>query len=223
MVLTWDDAGKHLYETGVDRGVLYPVDITTSKYGTGVAWNGLTGFTESPSGAEATALWADNGKYLNLYSVEEFGGTITAYTWPDEFEECDGSRAVNKTLNGVKVGQQTRKMFGFSYRTIVGNDIAGSDFGYKIHLVYGCVASPSEKDYASVSDAPDPVEFSWELSTTPVAVSGLKKTSTLVIDSTKVTPQQLKAIEDTLYGTAEKEPMLPLPDEVVSIMTKAAA
>lgn len=223
MVLTWDDAGKHLYETGVDRGVLYPVDTTTSKYGAGVAWNGLTGFTESPSGAEATALWADNGKYLNLYSVEEFGGTITAYTWPDEFEECDGSRAVNETLKGVKVGQQTRKMFGFSYRTIVGNDIAGSDFGYKIHLVYGCVASPSEKDYASVNDTPDPIEFSWELSTTPVAVSGLKKTSTLVIDSTKVTPQQLKAIEDTLYGTAEKEPTLPLPDEVVSIMTKAAA
>lgn len=223
MVLTWDDAGKHLYETGVDRGVLYPVDTTTSKYGAGVAWNGLTGFTESPSGAEATALWAGNGKYLNLYSVEEFGGTITAYTWPDEFEECDGSRAVNETLKGVKVSQQTRKMFGFSYRTIVGNDIAGSDFGYKIHLVYGCIASPSEKDYASVNDTPDPVEFSWELSTTPVAVSGLKKTSTLVIDSTKVTPQQLKAIEDMLYGTAEKEPTLPLPDEVVSIMTKAAA
>lgn len=223
MVLTWDDAGKHLYETGVDRGVLYPVDASTSKYGTGVAWNGLTGFTESPSGAEATALWADNGKYLNLYSVEEFGGTITAYTWPDEFEECDGSRAVNKTLKGVTVGQQTRKMFGFSYRTIIGNDIEGSDFGYKIHLVYGCVASPSEKDYASVNDTPDPVEFSWELSTTPVAVTGLKKTSTLVIDSTKVTPQQLKAIEDTLYGTAEKQPTLPLPDEVISIMTKAAA
>lgn len=223
MVLTWDDAGKHLYETGVDRGVLYPVDASTSKYGTGVAWNGLTGFTESPSGAEATALWADNGKYLNLYSVEEFGGTITAYTWPDEFEECDGSRAVNQKLKGVTVGQQTRKMFGFSYRTIVGNDIEGSDFGYKIHLVYGCVASPSEKDYASVNDTPDPVEFSWELSTTPVAVSGLKKTSTLVIDSTKVTPQQLKAIEDALYGTAEKQPTLPLPDEVVSIMTKAAA
>ena len=223
MVLTWDDAGKHLYETGVDRGVLYPVDTTTSKYGTGVAWNGLTGFTESPSGAEATALWADNGKYLNLYSVEEFGGTITAYTWPDEFEECDGSRAVNTQLKGVTVGQQTRKMFGFSYRTIVGNDIEGSDFGYKIHLVYGCVASPSEKDYASVNDTPDPVEFSWELSTTPVAVSGLKKTSTLVIDSTKVTPKQLKAIEDTLYGTADKQPTLPLPDEVVSIMTKAAA
>lgn len=223
MVLTWDDAGKHLYETGVDRGVLYPVDTTTSKYGTGVAWNGLTGFTESPSGAEATALWADNGKYLNLYSVEEFGGTITAYTWPDEFEECDGSRAVNETLKGVTVGQQTRKMFGFSYRTIIGNDIAGSDYGYKIHLVYGCVASPSEKDYASVNDTPDPVEFSWELSTTPVAVSGLKKTSTLVIDSTKVTPKQLKAIEDALYGTAEKQPTLPLPDEVISIMTNAAA
>lgn len=219
-MLAWDNTGERLYETGIDRGVLYP--MASSKYGTGVAWNGLTGVTESPSGAEATALWANNGKYLNLFSTEEFGCTLTAYTYPDEFAACDGSAQLDSTTEGVTIGQQTRQTFGLSYRTLVGNDTDGTDHGYKIHLVYGCMASPSEKDYGTVNDDPDAVEFSWEITTTPISVAGHKKTATLVIDSTKVTPAQLKAVEDLLYGTTDKEPTLPLPDEIVSAIKTAA-
>lgn len=223
--LKWDQTGERFYETGVDRGVLYVQD-STGKYPKGVAWNGLTGFTESPSGAEATALYANNGKYLNLYSAEEFSGTLEAYTYPDEFAECDGSAEISV---GVSVGQQTRKTFGLSYRTLIGNDTNGQSHGYKIHLVYGAVAAPSEKAYATVNDSPEAITFSWEVSTTPVDVSDFKPTATLIIDSTKVSAAALKAIEDKLYGTdagAEGSPAataasLPLPDEIVQIIEDA--
>lgn len=223
--ITWDQTGEKLYETGSDRCVLYVQD-TQGKYPSGVPWNGFTGFTESPSGAEATALYANNGKYLNLYSAEEFGGTLTAYTYPDEFAECDGSASIT---DGVTIGQQTRKTFGLSYRTLIGNDTNGQDHGYKIHLVYGAVAAPSEKAYATVNDSPEAVEFSYEISTTPVTVTGFKPTATLVIDSTKLSAAALKAVEDKLYGTdaasggspAATAAMLPLPDEIAQIIEDA--
>lgn len=197
--LTWDDTGKKLYETGTDRGVLY---INKSgAYPNGVPWNGLTGVTESPSGAEATSLYANNGKYINLYSAEEFGATITAYTYPDEFMQCDGSAEV---ATGVTIGQQTRTPFGFTYRTLVGNDSDGQNHGYKIHVVYGAVASPSEKAYATINDSPEAVEFSWEVTTTPVNVTGNSPTATMAIDSTKVSAKALAAIEDVLYGIDAK-------------------
>ena len=180
--LTWDGTGEHLYETGIRKGVLYLFDEDNSNYPEGVAWNGLTGVTESPSGAEATAIYADDIKYLNLYSAEEFGATIEAYTYPDEFAECDGSAEV---ATGTTVGQQARQFFGLCYRTAVGNDVAAEDFGYKIHILYGCKASPSEKAYQTINDSPEAITFSWELTTTPTAVTGYKPTATIIVDATK--------------------------------------
>lgn len=210
--LTWDASGDRLFETGVDRGVLYiPLG---GVYSDGYAWNGLTGVTESPSGAEANAQYADNIKYLNLYSVEELGGTIEAFTYPDEFGQCDGTASPEQ---GVLVAQQNRKVFGLSYRTLLGNDQDGNDYGYKIHLLYGAQASPSEKAYATVNDTPEPITFSWEFTTTPVPVTDLKPTSLLVIDSTQVDSDNLATLEDALYGTDLTDPRLPLPDEVIAM------
>lgn len=214
-ILTWDKTGERYYETGVQKGVLYPIQEDGS-YSKGVAWNGLTAVTESPSGAEATALYADNIKYLNLISNEEFGATIEAYTYPDEFAECDGSASL---AAGVMLGQQKRKTFGLCYRTAIGNDVDGSDYGYKLHLIYGCLAAPSEKAYATINDSPEAITFSWEVTTTPVTVTGFKPTSQITIDSKKVAAEKLKAIEDLLYGTAEKEASLPLPDALATILT----
>ena len=226
--ITWDKTGERYYETGVKMGVLYPIQ-SDGKYTKGVAWNGLTAVTESPSGAEATALYADDIKYLNLVSNEEFGATIEAYTYPDEFAECDGSAAL---ADGVMIGQQKRKTFGLSYRTSVGNDVDGSDYGYKLHLVYGCLAAPSEKAYATINDSPEAITFSWEVSTTPVSVnvSGktFKPTSQITIDSNKVKPEKLTALEEILYGKDANEaqsvdaaePRLPLPDEVASLFSE---
>ena len=220
--ITWDDTSKRLYETGVKMGVLYPIQ-SDGAYTKGVAWNGLTAVTESPSGAEATALYADDIKYLNLMSNEEFSATIEAYTYPDEFAECDGSAALAK---GVMIGQQKRKTFGLCYRTTLGNDVEGNDYGYKLHLVYGCLAAPSEKAYSTINDSPEAITFSWEVSTTPVAVTGFKPTSQITIDSTKVDTSKLSALENILYGTnadgdTGAEPRLPLPDEVATLMGEA--
>lgn len=216
--LVWDNTGERLYETGVSKGVLYiPTD---GVYNKGVAWNGLTAVTESPSGAEPTPLYADDIKYLNLMSNEEFGCTIEAYTYPDEFAECDGSASLS---NGVFIGQQARKTFGFCYRTVLGNDTDSNDHGYKLHLIYGCLAAPSEKSYATINDSPEAITFSWEVSTTPVNVTGHKPTACITIDSTKVNPTKLTELENKLYGTdgvgggSATEPMLPLPDEIAQI------
>ena len=220
--IVWDKTGEHYYETGVKNGVLYPVQ-EGGVYSKGVAWNGLTAVTESPSGAEATPLYADDIKYLNLISNEEFGCTIEAYPYPDEFAECDGSAAI---ADGVMIGQQKRKTFGLAYRTAFGNDVDGSDYGYKLHLVYGCLAAPSEKAYATINDSPEAITFSWEVSTTPVSVSGFKPTSQITIDSTKVDPAKLTALENILYGTEAEgdttaaEPRLPLPDEIATLFSK---
>lgn len=213
--LTWDNTGERIFETGVKQGVLYPIQ-SDGKYTKGVAWNGLTAVTESPSGAEATALYADDIKYLNLLSNEEFGATIEAYTYPDEFAECDGSAEL---ATGVMIGQQKRKTFGLCYRTTIGNDVEGNDYGYKLHLVYGCLAAPSEKGYSTINDNPDAITFSWEVSTTPVNVEGFKPTSQITIDSTKADPAKLAALEAILYGSAETEAKLPLPDEVATTMS----
>ena len=213
--LTWDNTGERIFETGIKQGVLYPIQ-SDGKYTKGVAWNGLTAVTESPSGAEATALYADDIKYLNLLSNEEFGATIEAYTYPDEFAECDGSAEL---ATGVMIGQQKRKTFGLCYRTTIGNDVEGNDYGYKLHLVYGCLAAPSEKGYSTINDNPDAITFSWEVSTTPVNVEGFKPTSQITIDSTKADPTKLAALEAVLYGGAETEAKLPLPDEVATLMT----
>ena len=213
--LTWDNTGERIFETGVKQGVLYPIQ-SDGKYTKGVAWNGLTAVTESPSGAEATALYADDIKYLNLLSNEEFGATIEAYTYPDEFAECDGSAEL---ATGVMIGQQKRKTFGLCYRTTIGNDVDGNDYGYKLHLVYGCLAAPSEKGYSTINDNPDAITFSWEVSTTPVNVEGFKPTSQITIDSTKADPTKLAALEAVLYGGAETEAKLPLPDEVATLMS----
>lgn len=217
--LVWDKTGERLYETGVKQGVLYPMD-TKGTYPKGVAWNGLTNITESPSGAEATALYADDIKYLNLMSNEEFGGTIEAYTYPDEFAECDGSASL---ATGVYIGQQARKTFGFCYRTTLGNDVDSNAHGYKLHLVYGALASPSEKAYATINDSPEAITFSWEFSTTPVNVTGFKPTASITIDSTKVDAEKLAALEKVLYGDDAENAVarLPLPDEVAQIMTAA--
>lgn len=217
--LTWDDAGKRLYETGVKRGVLYPQD-DNGAYPKGVAWNGLTAVTESPEGAEPTPLYADDIKYLNLLSTEEFKATVEAYTYPDEFAECDGSGSL---VEGVTIGQQDRKTFGLSYRTSLGNDVKGNEYGYKLHIVYGCLAAPSEKAYATVNDSPEAITFSWEVSTTPVNVTGFKPTASLVLDSVKLGAAKMKAIEDVLYGSSTAEARLPLPDEIKSIIEGAAA
>ena len=213
--LTWDNTGERIFETGVKQGVLYPIQ-SDGKYTKGVAWNGLTAVTESPSGAEATALYADDIKYLNLLSNEEFGATIEAYTYPDEFAECDGSAEL---ATGVMIGQQKRKVFGLCYRTTIGNDVEGNDYGYKLHLVYGCLAAPSEKGYSTINDNPDAITFSWEVSTTPVNVAGFKPTSQITIDSTKADPTKLAALEAILYGSAETDAKLPLPDEVATTMS----
>lgn len=215
--LVWDETGKRFYETGVDHGVLYPLD-ESGKYSKGVAWNGLSAVTESPSGAEPTAIYADNIKYLNLMSAEEFGATIEAYTYPDEWTECDGSAAI---ATGVYAGQQPRKTFGLCYRTKLGNDVDGEDHGYKLHLIYGALASPSEKGYQTVNDSPEAITFSWEVTTTPVNVKGFKPTACITIDSTKANETDLATLEGILYGSGEPdaEARLPLPDEVIEIMS----
>ena len=211
--LEWDKSGERIYETGVSNGVLYLLD-NAGAYSQGVVWNGLTNVSESPEGAEATALYADNIKYLNLMSTEEFKATVEAYTYPDDFGACNGELEL---ADGVSIGQQKRKTFGMSYKTKVGNDV-DSDLGYKIHLIYGALAAPSEKAYATINDSPEAITFSWELSTTPVAVTGAKPTASLVIDSTKTTAEKMAAIEAILYGSESAEARLPLPDEVLSIM-----
>lgn len=215
--LVWDATGERKYETGVRNGVLYVMG-EGGTYPKGVPWNGLTAVTESPSGAEATALYADDTKYLNLISAEEFGATIEAYTYPDEFAECDGSATL---AAGVTIGQQPRKTFGMSYRTVYGNDVNNESYGYKLHLIYGAVAAPSEKAYATINDSPEAITFSWEVKTTPVNVTGHKPTASLTIDSTKVDQTKLKKIEDILYGAAEGEARLPLPDEIIQIIQAA--
>lgn len=213
IAMVWDDDSKRLYETGVDRGVLYLKD-EAGAYTPGYAWNGLTGVTESPEGAEATDLYADNTKYLTLRSTETFKATVEAYTYPDEFMQCDGSAEL---ATGVTIGQQSRAVFGLAYRTIVGNDEKTNDYGYKIHLIYGATASPSEKAYATVNDSPEAITFSWEVATTPVNVTGHKPTASLTIDSTKVDADKLAAFELILYGTGETPARLPLPDEVLTL------
>ena len=215
--IVWDAVGEHRYETGVDHGVLYQVD-SSGNYVDGVAWNGLTNVSESPSGAEAQKQYADNMNYLTLYSAEEFGATVEAFTYPDEFEQNDGSAS---PVAGLNIGQQPRKSFGMVYRTKVGNDIAGDDYGYKLHLLYGCRASPSERGYATINDSPEAITFSWELTTTPVQITGYEPSAQLVIDSTKFTTEtkaRLTALEDVLFGTENVEPRLPLPNEVISML-----
>lgn len=222
--IVWDKTGERFYETGTDRGVFYP--MTGSTYGVGVAWNGLTAVTESPSGAEPTAIYADNIKYLSMTSAEEFGGTIEAYTYPEEFEGCDGF-ANSTDSPGVIIGQQSRKMFGFCYRTLIGNDTEGQEHGYKLHLIYGAQASPSERGYSTVNDSPEAVTLSWEFTTTPVNVTGFKPTACVIIDSRKADETKLKALEDILYGKdagsdPESQPAvesrLPLPDEIFELL-----
>ena len=215
--IEWDKTGERFYETGVKNGVLY-VQVDGA-YPKGVAWNGLTAVTESPSGAEATPLYADDIKYLNLLSAEEFGATIEAYTYPDEFAECDGSASL---ATGVMIGQQARKTFGLCYRTTIGNDTDGNDHGYKLHIIYGALAAPSEKAYATINDSPEAITFSWEVTTTPVNVTGAKPTASITIDSTKATPEKLAALEKILYGDTEVEARLPLPDEIKGIFTVGA-
>ena len=214
--LVWDKTGERLYETGVKNGVLYP--MVDGAYPKGIVWNGLTAVTESPSGAEATALYADDIKYLNLMSAEEFGATVEAYTYPDEFAECDGSASLG---TGVTIGQQPRKTFGMSYKTTLGNDVDNDNHGYKLHLIYGAMASPSEKAYSTINDSPEAITFSWELTTTPVNVTGFKPTASLTIDSTKIDPAKLAAIEALLYGSESGEAKLPLPDEIAEIVKAA--
>jgi hypothetical protein len=214
--IIWDETGKRLYETGADRGVLYPLQ-SSGLYTKGTAWNGLQKVSEKPSGAEASPQYADNIKYLNLISAEEFKATIEAFTYPDEFAECDGSAEIQP---GVSVGQQSRKTFGLSYRTTLGNDTEGTDYGYKLHLIYGALAAPSEKEYSTMNDKPEAMSLSWEITTTPVAVANFKPTASLVIDSTKVDSAKLAALELILYGNVGVEPRLPLPDEVASIFAE---
>lgn len=217
--IVWDNTGERLYETGVRNGVLYPIQ-TDGTYSKGVAWNGLISVTESPSGAEATPLYADDIKYLNLISAEEYGSTIEAYTYPDEFAECDGSASI---ATGVNIGQQPRKTFGMCYRTVVGNDVENDNYGYKLHLVYGALAAPSEKAFSTINDSPEAITFSWEVSTTPVNVTGFKPTASLTIDSTKVDTAKLASLESILYGSESEDARLPLPDEIATLMSDEAA
>jgi hypothetical protein len=227
--LVWDNTGEKFYETGVSHGVLYVfnpeaenTDNTKGAYGTGVVWNGLTAVTESPSGAEATPLYADDIKYLNLVSAEEFGATIEAYTYPDEFAACDGSAEIG---TGMFVGQQTRKTFAFSYRTVLGNDVQNNEYGYKLHIVYGCLAAPSEKAYATINDSPEAITFSWEVSTTPVDVTvngKKKKTAVVTLDSVKVGEEKMAQIEAALYGSESADAKLLMPDEIAAIIAPAA-
>lgn len=215
--IVWDKSGERFYETGVRNGVLYVQENGT--YPKGVAWNGLTAVTESPSGAEPSPLYADDIKYLNLLSTEEFAATVEAYTYPPEFEECDGSASI---AVGVNIGQQKRKPFGMSYKTVLGNDEKNNSYGYKLHIIYGALAAPSEKAYASINDSPEAITFSWELSTTPVSVTGFDPTASITIDSTKANPEKLAALEKILYGDTDTEPRLPLPDEIAQLMTAGA-
>ena len=217
--LEWDKTGEKLYETGVSQCALY-VQGDGGTYPKGVAWNGITAINESPSGAEANPIYADNIKYLNLISTEEFGATIEAYTYPEEFNVCDGTAEIAK---GVTIGQQKRKTFGLCYKTIVGNDTDSNEHGYKLHIIYGALAAPSEKNYETVNDSPDAITFSWEVSTTPVNVNGNKPTASLTIDSTKVNKEKLAKLEDILYGSAEADARLPLPDEIATVMKDEAA
>ena len=212
--LEWDKSGEKLYETGVKNCALYV--FKNNAYDKGIAWNGITGITESPSGAEASPLYADDIKYLNLISNEDFGATLEAYTYPKEFEECDGTAEISK---GVSIGQQNRKTFGLVYKTTLGNDVDGNSHGYKIHVIYGCLAAPSEKAYASINDSPEAITFSWELSTTPVEVNGFKPTSTITIDSTKIDAEKLKKLEDKLYGSETGEATLLLPNEIMALLS----
>ena len=211
--IVWDETGSRFYETGVKFGVLYPQDAQ-GKYPKGVGWNGLTAVNESPSGADATDLYADDDVYATLRAKEKFGATIEAYTYPDEFAACDGSAEL---AQGITIGQQARKAFGLCYRTAVGNDVDGDEHGYKIHLIYGAMASPSERAYATVNESPEAITFSWSITTTPVEIKGMKPSACITIDSTKVEKDKLKALEDALYGTAEKEAHLPLPEELITI------
>lgn len=215
--ITWDESGKRFYETGVKNCVLYLQD-ETGAYPKGVAWNGITSISESPSGAESNPIYADDIKYLNLISAEDFSATVEAYTYPDEFAECDGSAEL---ATGIKIGQQKRKKFGLCYRTTLGNDISGDDYGYKLHIVYGCMAAPSERSYATINDSPEAITMSWEISTTPVNVTGFRPTAHLEIDSTKVKKEDLTKLEDVLYGKAEKEASLPLPDAIAALVSVA--
>ena len=221
--LEWDKSGERFYETGISNGVLYP-QASNGTYPEGVAWNGLTAVTESPSGAEATPLYADNIKYLNLISAEEFGATVEAYTYPDEFAACNGEVSLN---TGVTIGQQVRKAFGLCYQTKIGNDVDANDHGYKIHIIYGCLAAPSERAYSTINDSPEAITFSWEVTTTPVNVTGFKPTACLIIDSTKVDSTKLANLKTILYGTpasggqAAVDPRLPLPDEIATIFNTA--
>lgn len=218
--IEWDKTGERLYETGVDRVVLYPIKDTitdqTDPYDVGVPWNGITSIGQSASGGEPSPLWADNIKYLNLMSAEEASLSIEAYTYPDEFEACDGSREL---ITGAIIGQQPRKMFGISYRTLIGNDQKQQDFGYKIHIAYGCLASPSDRSYATVNDSPEAISFSWSVTTTPVEVAGFKPTSIITVDSTKTTPAKLAVLEAILYGDGTVSPKLPLPAGIVTALT----
>lgn len=214
-VLKWDQTGEKLYETGVQKGVLYPMDGAV--YGKGVAWNGLTAVNETPSGAESTKLYADDIKYLDIRSAEEFGATIEAYSSPDEFDACDGTAEL---ADGVNIGQQNRKGFGFCYRSTIGNDTEYNNYGYKLHIIYGLTAAPSERSYSSVNDSPETATLSWEVSSTPVSVAGFKPTSIVTINSKKINPEALKEIEDALYGTESVEPKILLPDEIKAICDK---
>ena len=213
--ITWDVDGERYYETGVDHGVLYPINLDTGKYDKGVAWNGLINVSENPSGAEASPLYADNIKYLNLMSNEEYTASIEAYTYPKEFASCNGEATI---ADGISIGQQTRNKFGFCYRTLIGNDVKGQDYGYKLHLVYNCLAAPSEKSYGTVNESPEAMTLNWEVSTTPVAVKNHKPTAHLIIDSTKVPTEKMVELEKMLYGDAESEPKLPTPDEVAALV-----
>ncbi len=212
--LEWDKTGERYYETGVSKCALY-VQGEGGAYPEGVAWNGISTVTESPSGAEASPIYADNIKYLNLLSTEEFAATIEAYTYPKEFEQCDGTAEI---AAGVTIGQQTRKTFGLCYQTVIGNDTKNNEYGYKIHIIYGAMAAPSEKAYATINDSPEAITFSWEVSTTPVNVNGAKPTASLTIDSTKVKAEKLKELEDILYGSSTANARLPLPDEIATLL-----
>ena len=212
--LGWDKTGERFYETGVKNCALYVQD-STGAYPKGVTWNGITAITESPSGAEASPIYADDIKYLNLISAEEFGATIEAYTYPDEFAQCDGSAEI---ATGITIGQQVRKAFGIAYKTTLGNDIDGNELGYKLHIIYGCKAAPSEKAYATINDSPEVITFSWEISTTPVNIEGFKPTANITIDSTKIEANKLAALEAVLFGSNDTEARLPLPDEIITII-----
>lgn len=216
--LVWDQTGQRTYETGVKNGVLYPVNAS-GVYQKGVAWNGLTSVSESPTGAEPTDIYADDMKYLSVISAETFEGTIEAYTYPEEFEQCDGSASIGGTQSGVTIGQQARRSFGFVYRTTYGNDVVNNDYGYKLHILYGCLAAPSEKAYSTINDSPEAITFSWDIKTTPIPVTGFKPTASLVIDSTVVNPAKLAKIEKALFGDTSTEAKLLLPDDIVAILT----